>query len=47
MNSLRGSTLTVSSAPVSGAPADDAAEEAARALQTALDRRDNGGRPAV
>ncbi|GAA4068866.1 hypothetical protein GCM10022214_24860 [Actinomadura miaoliensis] len=25
-------------------PADDAAEEAARALQTALDRRDNGGR---
>jgi hypothetical protein len=27
-------------------PADDAAEEAARALQTALDRRDNGGRPA-
>jgi hypothetical protein len=27
-------------------PADDAAEEAARALQTALDRRDNGGRSA-
>jgi hypothetical protein len=26
--------------------ADDADEEAARALQTALDRRDNGGRPA-
>ncbi len=26
------------------APADDAQEEAARALQTALDRRDNGGR---
>lgn len=25
-------------------PADDAQEEAARALQTALDRRDNGGR---
>lgn len=25
-------------------PADDAREEAARALQTALDRRDNGGR---
>jgi hypothetical protein len=24
-------------------PADDAAEEAARAVQTALDRRDNGG----
>ncbi|MBD2898364.1 hypothetical protein ACTIVE_7572 [Actinomadura verrucosospora] len=28
-----------------GTPADDAAEEAARALQTALDRRDNGGHP--
>ncbi|GAA3951709.1 hypothetical protein GCM10023085_37950 [Actinomadura viridis] len=42
MNSLRVSTL-----PVASAPADDAAEEAARALQTALDRRDNGGRPAV
>jgi hypothetical protein len=28
------------------APADDAEEEAARALQTALDRRDNGGHPA-
>jgi hypothetical protein len=27
------------------APADDAEEEAARALQTALDRRDNGGHP--
>ncbi|PRX04881.1 UNVERIFIED_ORG: hypothetical protein CLV66_106144 [Actinomadura viridilutea] len=26
------------------APAEDAAEEAARALQIALDRRDNGGR---
>ncbi|MFI0356692.1 hypothetical protein [Actinomadura sp. 9N407] len=26
-------------------PADDASEEAARALQTALDRRDNGGSP--
>lgn len=26
-----------------GVPADDAQEEAARALQTALDRRDNGG----
>jgi hypothetical protein len=25
---------------------EDADEEAARALQTALDRRDNGGRPA-
>ncbi len=24
-------------------PADEAAEEAARAVQTALDRRDNGG----
>ncbi len=24
-------------------PADDSQEEAARALQTALDRRDNGG----
>ncbi|MCO5970941.1 hypothetical protein [Actinoallomurus soli] len=24
-------------------PADDAAEEAVRAVQTALDRRDNGG----
>ena len=31
--------------PSSAAP-DDAAEEAARALQTALDRRDNGGRSA-
>lgn len=27
-------------------PSDDAREEAARALQTALDRRDNGGHPA-
>ncbi|MBE1534659.1 hypothetical protein H4W34_004492 [Actinomadura algeriensis] len=26
-------------------PADDARDEAARALQTALDRRDNGGHP--
>ncbi len=26
------------------APAENAEEEAARALQTALDRRDNGGR---
>lgn len=26
------------------APADDAQQEAAKALQTALDRRDNGGR---
>ncbi|MQY03131.1 hypothetical protein ACRB68_11720 [Actinomadura sp. RB68] len=27
----------------SAAPADDSRDEAARALQTALDRRDNGG----
>lgn len=26
-------------------PADDARDEAARALQIALDRRDNGGHP--
>jgi hypothetical protein len=26
-------------------PADDTQDEAARALQTALDRRDNGGHP--
>jgi hypothetical protein len=27
-------------------PADDAGDEATRAVQTALDRRDNGGAPA-
>ncbi len=31
---------------MNAAPADDEREEAARALQTALDRRDNGGHPA-
>nr|BFE34371.1 hypothetical protein GCM10010200_066220 [Actinomadura rugatobispora] len=36
---------TLNSHPLSATP-DDADEEAARALQTALDRRDNGGRPA-
>ncbi|XVQ13078.1 hypothetical protein ACQP1W_11165 [Spirillospora sp. CA-255316] len=36
---------TLNSQPLPATP-DDADEEVARALQTALDRRDNGGRPA-
>jgi hypothetical protein len=30
---------------MSALPTDDSTDEAARALQTALDRRDNGGQP--
>ncbi|GAA2418322.1 hypothetical protein GCM10010191_31320 [Actinomadura vinacea] len=37
---------TLNSLSMTTAASDDADEEAARALQTALDRRDNGGRPA-
>jgi len=39
-------TAIMSNSGTTPTPADDAAEEAARALQTALDRRDNGGRSA-
>lgn len=38
--------MTTSSVNNTAAPADDARNEATKALQKALDRRDNGGRSA-